>query len=559
MPCAAVRLHLAPRRAVVSRAVDLGPLQQLPGRRSASLEPLARPEVVVDPSTSPGRGGARGRRDRPPQRQAARRPAAGRPASTSAPLGPETTIRRAGGGTRSIRHRRWSPEPVRVHSTFCTSSRTFSSVALISTTCRETATSPAFEPIVFASRPISWTTNSSFRPAARRSLRTIVCELVQVAAPAASLPRPRPCARRTRATSRIRSSGRTATSGVGQPPAAPGPAAAAGSRRHRRRHAPRIRLQLVGDRWPVSRAARRPSPGPPRCRIASSFAAPPRASARRPATRRPAAAGRPPGSGATPGSASTPASTADAGRSLPRRARRRRRGPAPGSCAGRGVEREVGRPRPARSHRTWTRSVPRRTCLRTTFSSSGLEHRVRVGPRTETFRWRLLTARTSTRQGQAVRLVAGLAEAGHAQQHAVPASVGVRVGRRDRPLRLPGRVGCSPRPRLHHLDVDHDDQHPDARDRDGDLGERVAGPGAERARPAGPAERPGQPAPFAPLDQDGQDQQQAEADDDEVQQVGPETARVDGRTRKTPTARGEPHPRVRAGAGRKYRGGRRAG
>ena len=52
------------------------------------------------------------------------------------------------------------------HSTFWTSSRIFSRSALISTTERLISTSLAFEPIVLISRPISWTTNSSFRPAA---------------------------------------------------------------------------------------------------------------------------------------------------------------------------------------------------------------------------------------------------------------------------------------------------------------------------------------------------------------------------------------------------------
>src|SRR5262249_9795568 len=51
-----------------------------------------------------------------------------------------------------------------LYSTFCTSSRIFSSVPLISTTCREISTSLALEPIVFASRNISWVRNSSFRP-----------------------------------------------------------------------------------------------------------------------------------------------------------------------------------------------------------------------------------------------------------------------------------------------------------------------------------------------------------------------------------------------------------
>src|SRR4029077_18542922 len=51
-----------------------------------------------------------------------------------------------------------------LHSTFWINSRTFSSVALISTTCREIATSLALDPMVFVSRPISWTRNSSLRP-----------------------------------------------------------------------------------------------------------------------------------------------------------------------------------------------------------------------------------------------------------------------------------------------------------------------------------------------------------------------------------------------------------
>ena len=51
------------------------------------------------------------------------------------------------------------------HSTFWISSRIFSRRPLISTTPRLISTSLAFEPIVLTSRPISWTTNSSFRPA----------------------------------------------------------------------------------------------------------------------------------------------------------------------------------------------------------------------------------------------------------------------------------------------------------------------------------------------------------------------------------------------------------
>ena len=55
--------------------------------------------------------------------------------------------------------------PGLIHSTFCTSSRIFSRRPLISTTLRLIATSLALEPIVLTSRPISCTTNSSFRPA----------------------------------------------------------------------------------------------------------------------------------------------------------------------------------------------------------------------------------------------------------------------------------------------------------------------------------------------------------------------------------------------------------
>src|SRR5208337_316214 len=53
----------------------------------------------------------------------------------------------------------------RSHSTFCTSSRIRSSTPLISTTLRLISTSLALDPTVLISRPISWATNSSLRPA----------------------------------------------------------------------------------------------------------------------------------------------------------------------------------------------------------------------------------------------------------------------------------------------------------------------------------------------------------------------------------------------------------
>ena len=57
------------------------------------------------------------------------------------------------------------------HSTFWISSRIFSRRPLISTTLRLISTSLALEPIVLTSRPISWTTNSSLRPALSGSSR----------------------------------------------------------------------------------------------------------------------------------------------------------------------------------------------------------------------------------------------------------------------------------------------------------------------------------------------------------------------------------------------------
>src|SRR5262249_62072198 len=111
------------------------------------LELLARPEPVVDAVHLTGPGRPRGGGNAQPQRQAG---GVQQPPDHRGLAGP----------ARAGQDEEGSPG----HSTFCTSSRIFSSVPLISTTCREISTSPALEPIVFASRNISWVRNSSLRP-----------------------------------------------------------------------------------------------------------------------------------------------------------------------------------------------------------------------------------------------------------------------------------------------------------------------------------------------------------------------------------------------------------
>ena len=126
------------------------------------LELLAGDEEVIAAMTA-RRGAAAGWSRRP--RPGAAGPGARAAASTSVllpdPEAPERTISRPGRSVQSVSSHRASS-----HSTFWTSSRIFSRSPLISTTLRLISTSLAFEPIVFTSRPISWTTNSSLRPRA---------------------------------------------------------------------------------------------------------------------------------------------------------------------------------------------------------------------------------------------------------------------------------------------------------------------------------------------------------------------------------------------------------
>src|SRR5687768_11600754 len=70
-----------------------------------------------------------------------------------------------------------------------------------------------------------------------------------------------------------------------------------------------------------------------------------------------------------------------------------------------------------------------------------------------------------------------------------------------------------PLARCGELDEDHDQQHPDGGDPDGELGEGVARAAAEGAGAADSAEGAGQPAPLAPLDQHYQDEEQADQEE----------------------------------------------
>src|SRR5687767_7022638 len=126
------------------------------------------------------------------------------------------------------------------------------------------------------------------------------------------------------------------------------------------------------------------------------------------------------------------------------------------------------------------RSVPRRTCRRTTFSTSDSSIGYGSVPRTVTLRWRLFTARTST---DAVRV--------SVWERASPKPVMLsntrptfrgltRTGGGSTALgdlRLVGLLGDVV---LDDLHVDHDEQDPHGGHVERHLDERVGGAGPER-------------------------------------------------------------------------------
>src|SRR5262245_21258585 len=159
-------------------------------------------------------------------------------------------------------------------------------------------------------------------------------------------------------------------------------------------------------------------------------------------------------------------------------------------------------------------TVPRRTYFRTSFSNSGSSIGYGSDPRTETFRYRLFTVRTSTDR---VRLSPWkraspnpvmLSSTGRASGVSLPWGNGALV------LVVVGVL-------FGHFDVDHDQNYPDGGHGNGDPGERIAGLGPERTRPAGPAEGANQSATLPSLNQDGEDQKEPEEDDDGVERVRP--------------------------------------
>ena len=144
----------------------------------------------------------------------------------------------------------------------------------------------------------------------------------------------------------------------------------------------------------------------------------------------------------------------------------------------------------------------------------------------------MLNSTPTSFPGERARSAAGMRHIAACVIAAPVGSASVRLTARSRPADRQGS-GCTwpagareRRGGLHELDDDHDEQDPDGGDVDGDAREGVAGAGAEGAGAAGAAERPGQTAALAALDQHQQDQEQADQQQDDVQHRTGATARA---------------------------------
>src|SRR5206468_183975 len=152
-----------PRGRAVEMAVHLRPLEKPPGR-PASLELLATQEPVLHAVGFTGTARPRGVGDRE-HALAAR---------GQQPIHEGALAHSRGPGDHEQEPGRHEPERSRglarcripiPHSTFCTCSRRRSSSSLITITACAVSTSLDLEPIVFASRFISWSKKLSLRPA----------------------------------------------------------------------------------------------------------------------------------------------------------------------------------------------------------------------------------------------------------------------------------------------------------------------------------------------------------------------------------------------------------
>src|SRR5689334_3986839 len=144
-------------RGAVKVVVNLFPLGELP-LRELLLERRAGEEVVIDAVGLAGAHRPRRRRDR----------------ELHPGMAPEDLP--CDGGLAAAARARHDDELRRPHerySMFASCSRIFSSSSLTPTMRWAVEASFAFDPIVFASRFISWTRNVSFRPAASSSPRAL--------------------------------------------------------------------------------------------------------------------------------------------------------------------------------------------------------------------------------------------------------------------------------------------------------------------------------------------------------------------------------------------------
>src|SRR5262245_2801288 len=159
-------LHERARRAV-EMPVHLGPFEELPGRAPA-LEFLAGGEMVMHAVGLVGTLGPRRGGDREHALGARGQQSLDQRALADAGRSRDHQQEAAGLAIGGHRHR-FDPScrfrRAHAHSTFCTCSRRRSSSSLITITALAISTSFALDPIVLASRFISWSRKLSFRPA----------------------------------------------------------------------------------------------------------------------------------------------------------------------------------------------------------------------------------------------------------------------------------------------------------------------------------------------------------------------------------------------------------